>query len=138
MACSDLYVVDSQTMAAEAGVLGVTFVRFNDYVGSISYLDELENTYQMGYGFKTSQADEMKNKVSALITEPALKNTFAQKREKLLAGKINYASFLIWFTKNCPRGNRIRQGEPGNKEGLGDLKKKNEFRIKDKVKTRIK
>ena len=33
MAFASLYIGDSQTMAAEAGVLGVPFVRFNDFVG---------------------------------------------------------------------------------------------------------
>src|SRR5690625_3880177 len=106
-------------MAADVGVLRVRFVRFNDVVGRLSYLDELENTYQMGYGFKTSQADEMINKVSALISEPALKNTFAQKREKLLAGKINCASFIIWCIENWPESKRIMQEEAGYQERFG-------------------
>jgi len=38
MAFASLYIGDSQTMAAEAGVLGVPFVRFNDFVGRIGYL----------------------------------------------------------------------------------------------------
>lgn len=42
MAFASLYIGDSQTMAAEAGVLGTPFVRFNDFVGRIGYLDELE------------------------------------------------------------------------------------------------
>ena len=42
MAFASLYIGDSQTMAAEAGVLGVPFVRFNDFVGRLSYLHELE------------------------------------------------------------------------------------------------
>ena len=44
MAFASLYIGDSQTMAAEAGVLGVPFVRFNDFVGRIGYLRELEGT----------------------------------------------------------------------------------------------
>lgn len=50
MAFASLYIGDSQTMAAEAGVLGVPFVRFNDFVGRIGYLRELEDVYQLGYG----------------------------------------------------------------------------------------
>lgn len=50
MAFASLYIGDSQTMAAEAGVLGVPFVRFNDFVGSIGYLRELEDKYELGYG----------------------------------------------------------------------------------------
>ena len=50
MAFASLYIGDSQTMAAEAGVLGVPFVRFNDFVGRIGYLRELEDVYELGYG----------------------------------------------------------------------------------------
>ena len=30
--------------------LGIPFIRVNDFVGKISYLDELENYYKLGYG----------------------------------------------------------------------------------------
>ena len=50
MAFASLYIGDSQTMAAEAGVLGVPFVRFNDFVGRIGYLRELEDIYHLGFG----------------------------------------------------------------------------------------
>ena len=54
MAFASLYIGDSQTMAAEAGVLGVPFVRFNDFVGRIGYLRELEDVYQLGFGVHAS------------------------------------------------------------------------------------
>ena len=54
MAFASLYIGDSQTMAAEAGVLGVPFVRFNDFVGRIGYLRELEDVYELGYGIKAT------------------------------------------------------------------------------------
>ena len=50
MVFSSLYFGDSQTMAAEAWVLGVPFVRFNDFVGRTGYLRELEDVYELGYG----------------------------------------------------------------------------------------
>ena len=53
MAFAKMYIGDSQTMAAEAGVLGTPFVRFNDFVGRIGYLRELEDVYNLGYGVKT-------------------------------------------------------------------------------------
>lgn len=119
MAFSDLYVGDSQTMAAEAGVLGVPFVRFNDFVGRLSYLDELENSYQMGYGFKTNQTDEMIDKVSTIISDPTHKASLAKRRETLLGDKINYASFLVWFLENWPESKRIMQEDPGYQDRFG-------------------
>ena len=52
MAHAKFYIGDSQTMAAESGVLGIPFIRFNDFVGRISYLEELENKYKLGFGIK--------------------------------------------------------------------------------------
>ena len=58
MAFASLYIGDSQTMAAEAGVLGTPFVRFNDFVGRIGYLRELEDVYQLGYGIHATPLTE--------------------------------------------------------------------------------
>ena len=73
MAFASLYIGDSQTMAAEAGVLGTPFVRLNDFVGRLSYIHQLEFAkpkgfhkdsqvtddvhYNLGYGHKTNDVD---------------------------------------------------------------------------------
>ena len=70
MAFASLYIGDSQTMAAEAGVLGTPFIRFNDFVGRIGYLRELEDVYQLGYGIKassTGSVDALCARVSELV-----------------------------------------------------------------------
>lgn len=36
--------------------------RFNDFVGRIGYLRELEDTYELGYGIRASPLDERKTK----------------------------------------------------------------------------
>ena len=102
MAFASLYIGDSQTMAAEAGVLGTPFVRFNDFVGRIGYLRELEDKYELGYGIKASSAgsvDALCARVSELVALPAKerKATFAARRERMLSEKIDCAKFLTWF-----------------------------------------
>ena len=52
MVFASIYIGDSQTMAAESGVLGVPFIRFNDFVGKIGYLRDLEDNYKLGFGIK--------------------------------------------------------------------------------------
>src|SRR4030095_5885822 len=42
-----LFIGDSQTMTAEAAVLGTPSLRFNDFVGRLAYLEELEHTWQL-------------------------------------------------------------------------------------------
>ena len=108
MAFASLYIGDSQTMAAEAGVLGVPFVRFNDFVGRIGYLRELEDKYELGYGIKASSAgsvDTLCARVSELVALPASERhtTFAARRATMLSDKIDCAQFLTWFIENYPQ-----------------------------------
>ena len=122
MVFASLYIGDSQTMSAEAGVLGVPFVRFNDFVGRIGYLRELEDVYELGYGIHASAlpadspirrndgslqpsgVEELYKRVETLVSMPSAerKATFAARREKMLSDKIDCAKFLTWFIENYP------------------------------------
>ena len=122
MAFASLYIGDSQTMAAEAGVLGVPFVRFNDFVGRIGYLRELEDVYELGYGIHATQlkseelirradgsvqpsgVEELYKRVEQLVSIPSdeRRATFQSRREKMLSDKIDCAKFLTWFIEHYP------------------------------------
>ena len=112
MAFAQLYIGDSQTMAAESGVLGVPFVRFNDFVGRIGYLRELEDVYELGYGVKTNEVDRLYKVVSDLINMKNRKEIFSERRQKMLSEKIDYAQFLTWFIENYPESARIMKENP--------------------------
>ena len=108
MAFASLYIGDIHTMATEAGVLGVPFVRFNDFVGRIGYLRELEDKYELGYGIKASaegSVDALCERVETLVSMPSAerKATFAVRREKMLSDKIDCAKFLTYFIENYPQ-----------------------------------
>ena len=125
MAFASLYIGDSQTMAAEAGVLGTPFVRFNDFVGRLSYLHELEAPadltprkdgyipkhdahvddtlhYSLGYGHKTADVEGFYNSIAKWMAMPDRKEICAARREQMLSEKIDYAKFLTWFIENYP------------------------------------
>ena len=122
MAFASLYIGDSQTMAAEAGVLGVPFVRFNDFVGRIGYLRELEDKYELGYGIhatplaadsdirrndgsvQPSGKEALYKAVELLVAmNPVERRTiFQQRRQKMLSDKIDCAKFLTWFIEEYP------------------------------------
>lgn len=102
MAFADLYLGDSQTMAAEAGVLGIPFVRFNDFVGRIGYLRELEDKYHLGFGIKTDEVDKLYDTVKSLITMDDRRAIFQQRRARMLSEKIDFAAFMTWFIENYP------------------------------------
>lgn len=102
MAFAQLYIGDSQTMAAEAGVLGVPFVRFNDFVGKIGYLRELEDVYHLGFGIKPKHVDKLYSTVEELLAMSNRAEVFQQRRQKMLSEKIDLAKFLTWFIENYP------------------------------------
>ena len=107
MAFASLYIGDSQTMAAEAGVLGVPFVRFNDFVGRIGYLRELEDKYQLGFGIKASaegSIERLCQRVEEIVAMPAKErySIFQTRRKKMLSEKIECAKFLTWFIEQYP------------------------------------
>ena len=115
MTFADLYIGDSQTMAAEAGVLGVPFVRYNDFVGRIGYLNELEDVYHLGYGIKASEAgsaEKMYGVVREILDMPNRKEEWQTRRQKMLSEKIDYAQFLTWFIENYPESRRIMKETP--------------------------
>ena len=123
MAFASLYIGDSQTMAAEAGVLGVPFVRFNDFVGRIGYLRELEDKYELGYGIhatvlsedsdirrndgavQPSGVEELYKRVETLVAMKAdeRKAVWAERQKQMLADKIDCAKFLTYFIENYPQ-----------------------------------
>lgn len=125
MAFASLYIGDSQTMAAEAGVLGTPFVRFNDFVGRLSYIHELECPtdytprkdgyvpfidkhvpddvhYCLGYGHKTADVEGFYRSIEKWMAEPNRKEICAERRERMLSEKIDYAKYLTWFIENYP------------------------------------
>ena len=112
MAFAELYIGDSQTMAAEAGVLGTPFVRFNDFVGRLSYLNELELNYHLGYGHKTKDVDGFLQSIKKYIDNPNRKNENLQKRDKMISEKIDFAKFQTWFIENYPQSAQIMRENP--------------------------
>lgn len=112
LAFAKIYIGDSQTMAAEAGVLGTPFIRFNDFVGKIGYLNELENKYKLGFGFKTDQQDLMIEKIKKLLNTPNLIEEWQKRRQKMLSDKIDVTAFMVWFIENYPESVRIMKENP--------------------------
>ena len=98
-------------------------MRFNDFVGRIGYLRELEDDYELGYGIhasvltddspirrtdgtlQPSGTDALYTAVETLVAMPAdeRKALFTARREKMLREKIDYAKYLTWFIENYPQ-----------------------------------
>lgn len=92
---ADMYIGDSQTMTAEAAVLGTPAIRFNDFVGELSYLEELETKFGLTYGIRTNHPEQLLKKVAELLTLPDLKDQWHKKRCKMLDECIDLSKFML-------------------------------------------
>ncbi len=84
LAFAGLVIGDSQTMTAEAAVLGVHAVRFNDFVGELSYLEELEHKYGLTTGIRTDQPECLVEEVERLAADRGLAEEMASRRQAML------------------------------------------------------
>jgi predicted glycosyltransferase len=109
LASASLYIGDSQTMAAEAAVLGIPSIRFNDFVGKLGYLEELEHKYGLTYGVKTSEPAKLIKKIDELLTTPNLKKEWQKRRKIMLSDKIDVTAFMVWFIENYPESIQVMQ-----------------------------
>ncbi|MFQ6082768.1 MAG: DUF354 domain-containing protein [Methanosarcinales archaeon] len=107
-----LYIGDSQTMTAEAAVLGTPSIRCNSFVGRIGYLEELEHKYGLTYGFLPSQENEIIEKIKELLEKKDLKKEWGRRREKMINDKIDVTAFMIWFIENYPESAKIMKENP--------------------------
>ena len=104
MAFATLYIGDSQSMAVEAAMLGVPSLRFNDFVGKkkIGVMEELEHVYQLTYGISSHEPETLYSKIQELLLMPDIKDVFQQRRQRMLADKIDVTAFFTWFIENYP------------------------------------
>lgn len=97
-----MIICDSQTMAAEAMVLGTPSIRINTFVGRISYLEELENKYNLGYGYLPIFENEEKilKTINYLITDKEIEELWHNKRQIMLSEKCDLNQWMInYFEK---------------------------------------
>lgn len=102
IANASLLIGDSQTMSAEAGVLGVPFIRYNDFVGKIGCLDELENKYELGYGITPDDPQKLLETTKHLVTDTLIQKKWSEKREYLLRDKIDVTSYFTDLIDKYP------------------------------------
>jgi hypothetical protein len=92
--------------------MGTPFIRFNDFVGRLGYLSELEDKYQLGFGIKPEQEKILYDKLRELLEINDLKPLFAERRRKMLTDKIDVSKFLTWFIENYPESSKTMKDNP--------------------------
>jgi uncharacterized protein len=101
LAVADLLVGDSQTMAAEAAVLGTPNLRVSSWAGRLSVLDELQARYGLTQAYPPAAVAEALSHLDRWLAEPNLRASFEEKRRRLFAEKVDVAD---WFTRFIEAG----------------------------------
>ena len=92
-----MMISDSQTMTAEAAVLGVPSIRYNSFVGRISYLEELEHKYELTYGYRPGQDSEMIDRVKEVLNKKDVHEVWQKRRKIMLSDKVDFNKWMINF-----------------------------------------
>lgn len=79
---AEMYIGDSQTMAAESALLGTPSLRYNDFVGKLSYLDFLQNEYSLTQGVPVGSFVNLINIVHEWGQRSDLKSSWQLKANK--------------------------------------------------------
>ena len=99
-------------MAHEAALLGTPSVRYNDFVGRIGVLEELEHTFGLTFGISPDKPELLIKKVQELAALND-KNIFQKRVKKMIEGMIDLTSFVVWFIENYPESFKIMKKSPG-------------------------
>ncbi|MCC5941642.1 MAG: DUF354 domain-containing protein [Balneolaceae bacterium] len=94
LAFADLFISDSQSMSVEAAMLGTPSIRYSDFVGRISVLEELEHTYGLTCSIKPPNEELLFQKIEEMLSDGQLKENYQRKREKMLSEKIDVTELL--------------------------------------------
>lgn len=107
-----MYIGDSQTMAAEAAVLGTPAIRVNDFVGRLGYLEELEHRFALTYGIVPDNDGAIIDKVEELLALPDLKAEWDRRRKTMLSEMVDTTDVILECILDYPDVvNRFRNGE---------------------------
>ena len=115
---ADLLVADSQSMCHEAALMGTPSIRFNDFVGKIGVLNELEKKHNLAIGIKPGSPEELMEKIEEIISNVEYKNMLRKKAKQINSNSINLTAFAVWFIENYPSSFQILQNNPEYQENF--------------------
>jgi predicted glycosyltransferase len=95
LANAKMIISDSQTMTIEGSVLGVPSIRINTFIGKSTVIEELENKYEIAYGFFPNDKENIISLLKKLINDDKLEEKFKIKKKLLLKEKIDFNKWLI-------------------------------------------
>lgn len=118
---STIVISDSQSFSVEAAMLGVPSIRYNDFAGKISVLEELEHKYQLTFGIHTSHKERLFEKIDELLSDKELLQTFRKRKDLMLEEKINVCEFFVWFIDSFPESLKKVKSHVVNNQFMTDV-----------------
>jgi len=111
LAFASLYVGEGATMASECAMLGTPAIYINQQNQQDRYyICEQEQKY--GLIFSHDNIDAVIKKSTEMLANNDVKKTFNQKRDQMLADKIDVTAFLVWFVERYPESLRTMRKNP--------------------------
>jgi predicted glycosyltransferase len=99
MAHASVFVSDSQSMTIEAAVLGIPAIRCNTFVGRTPVIEELEQSYQLTFGFLPQDENQMLECVEGIVSNPHAKQIWQERRQKMLQDKHDLTAWTVDFVE---------------------------------------
>ena len=100
MAYAEMIVGDSQTMAAEAAVLGTPSLRVSTFSGRLGYLNELESHYGIIMSYKPKDVGLLFQKLDELLNDAGKLDGMRASYVRILADKCDVAEWFVRFIEN--------------------------------------
>ena len=88
-------------MSVEAALLGVPSIRYSDFAGKISVLNELEE-YGLTFGVTPGDDDQLAETARHIIETRNRKAEYQQRRKRMLSDKIDVTAFFTWLLGEYP------------------------------------
>jgi predicted glycosyltransferase len=97
LAFASIYVGEGTTMAAEAAILGTPSFYVSNVLGQ-----NCEDLEKYGLGHVFMDGSGLLKKIDEVLKIPGIKDLMQQRKNRMLAEKIDITSFIIWFVENYP------------------------------------
>jgi predicted glycosyltransferase len=112
LAGAEFIVGDSQTMTAEAAVLGTPAFRLSSFVGRISYIEDLQD-YGLAFGFQPGAEQALLDTLASTLALDSRRAVFAERRQKMLAEKVDPVPFAADLIRTVLAGAPLAEASQG-------------------------
>jgi len=100
MAFAKMIVGDSQTMAAEAAVMGTPSLRVSTFSGRLGYLNELESRYGITISYHPKDVELLFQKLDELLDSSEKLNEMKATHQQIINDKCDVAQWFIDYLEN--------------------------------------